>query len=89
MASRLVGLIVLGAVASVAACVDVPEGIRANFAAPAPQERSNYRPGEHGVARPSENAAPPAAKAAAAAGDAGPPESAGTTTTTAGEGDSQ
>jgi hypothetical protein len=37
---------------ALAACVDVPDNIRAQFAAPAPNERSNYRPGAHGTAPP-------------------------------------
>ena len=32
-----------------AACVDVPDGIRAQFAGPGAQDRSNYRPGQHGA----------------------------------------
>jgi len=41
--------LVAGALVLVAACVDVPDGIRAQFAGPGPQDRSNYRPGNHGV----------------------------------------
>jgi hypothetical protein len=44
--------------AAAAGCVEVPDGIRAQFAGPGPQDRSNYRPGQHG-AEP-----PPVAKAA-------------------------
>jgi hypothetical protein len=36
------------------ACVDVPSGIRAQFAGPAAGDRSNYRPGRHGSALPPE-----------------------------------
>jgi hypothetical protein len=52
-------------------CVEVPDTIRAQFAGPGPQDRTNYRPGNHG-AEP-----PPVAKAAKAA----------TTTTTSAETD--
>jgi hypothetical protein len=36
----------------VTACVDVPSGIKANFAEPGPNDRTNYRPGVHGSAQP-------------------------------------
>ncbi|MBN9161411.1 MAG: hypothetical protein J0I07_10635 [Myxococcales bacterium] len=48
-----------------AGCVDVPDGIRAEFAGPGAADRSNYRPGRHGSAPPVED--PPAPKAAATA----------------------
>ena len=58
----LVASVLLGVAAG---CVDVPSGIKANFAAPEPQERSNYRRGAHGAALPTEEpAAAPEAKAA-------------------------
>jgi hypothetical protein len=67
--TRLAALVAL---ASVAACVHVPDTIRAEFAAPGPADRSNFRPGLHGAAPPNEE--PPAAKAAEpAAADAGAP----------------
>jgi len=49
-----------------AACVDVPDGIRAQFAGPGAADRSNYRPGTHGSAQAvEESPAPKAAEAAA------------------------
>jgi hypothetical protein len=30
-------------------CVEVPDTVRAQFAGPGPQDRTNYRPGNHGV----------------------------------------
>ena len=45
-------LSVLLACLVVAACVDVPASIHAQFAAPGAADRSNYRPGRHGEARP-------------------------------------
>lgn len=48
-----------------AACVDVPDSVRAQFAGPGAADRSNYRPGNHGSAPPVEE--PPAPKAAEAA----------------------
>ena len=56
------------------ACVDVPAGIKANFAEPGPEDRSNYRPGAHGAARPTEEPPPVVAKDANA--DAAPLETA-------------
>ena len=50
---------------AVAACVDVPDGVRAQFAGPGAADRSNYRPGTHGSALPAEE--PPAPKTAEAA----------------------
>src|SRR5262245_41993342 len=41
-------------IVATAACVDVPDGIRAEFAAAGPADRSNYRPGRHGSALPVE-----------------------------------
>lgn len=38
--------------AAIAGCVEVPDGIRAQFAGPGPQDRSNYRPGQHGAEPP-------------------------------------
>jgi len=38
--------------AAAAGCVEVPDNIRAHFAQPGPAERTNYRPGNHGTARP-------------------------------------
>lgn len=45
-----------------AACVDVPDAVRAEFAGPGAADRSNYRPGRHGSAVPVED--PPSPKAA-------------------------
>ena len=50
---------------AIAACVDVPDSVRAQFAAPGAADRTNYRPGSHGSALPIED--PPAPKAAEAA----------------------
>ena len=47
---------------AVAACVDVPDSVRAEFAGPGAADRSNYRHGQHGSARPVDE--PPVAKAA-------------------------
>jgi hypothetical protein len=55
-----------------AACVEVPDGIRAQFAGPGPQDRSNFRPGRHGEARPAEDAPATAGPAPKEAGDAAP-----------------
>ena len=52
------------------ACVDVPAGIKANFAEPGPNDRSNFRPGNHGTAQPPAEVPAPTAKAAEV--DAGP-----------------
>jgi len=57
-----------------AACVDVPDSVRAEFAGPGAADRSNFRPGQHGSAPPAEE--PPVEKAApvavtGAANDAG------------------
>jgi hypothetical protein len=66
------------ALAALAGCVDVPDSIRAQFAAPSAQERTNYRPGRHGSAQPLKDPAEPTMKAASNDADAG----AGMTTTT-------
>ena len=50
---------------AIAACVDVPDSVRAQFAGPGAADRSNFRPGNHGSALPVEE--PPASKAAEAA----------------------
>jgi hypothetical protein len=34
----------------IVACVDVPDNMRAQFAGPTPDDRTNYRPGHHGMA---------------------------------------
>ncbi len=39
-----------------AACIEVPDKIRAHFAEPRADERSNYRKGPHGTAPPNEDA---------------------------------
>ena len=43
---------VLVLAAAAVGCVEVPDNIRAHFAGPGPAERTNYRPGNHGSARP-------------------------------------
>ena len=42
----VLGLLVFG----VAACVEVPDTMRAEFAGPGPNDRTNYKPGPHGAA---------------------------------------
>lgn len=49
-----------------AACIEVPNSIRAQFAGPGPVDRSNYRPGNHGSAPPVEEPSPVAQAAQAA-----------------------
>ncbi len=51
-----------------AACVEIPPNIHAQFAGPRPEDRSNYRPGQHGAARPAEEL-----DVASAPADAGAP----------------
>ena len=46
-----------------AGCVEVPSTIKADFAPPGASDRSNYRPGAHGAARPVEDATPKLAAA--------------------------
>jgi hypothetical protein len=46
----LVAFLVLGA--GGAACVEVPQAIRTEFTGPSPSDRSNFRAGAHGTARP-------------------------------------
>jgi hypothetical protein len=55
-------MVLAGFVLAAGACVDVPDGVRAQFAAAGAAERSNFRPGRHGTASPLED--PPAPKAA-------------------------
>ena len=43
---------------ALAGCVDVPDSIRAQFAGPSPQDRSNYRQGRHGEPPPVAKSAP-------------------------------
>lgn len=62
---------VLLAVLAAAACIDVPDSMRAQFAPAGPNDRSNYRPGTHGSALPLVEA-PPAVGVDAAAPDAAP-----------------
>lgn len=59
-------------VLAAAACVDVPDSVRAQFAGPGAADRTNYRPGNHGSAPPVEE--PPAPKAAEAAVSGAPLE---------------
>ena len=69
MLCRSWGLIAFASIATIVGCVEVPDTVRAQFAGPGPQDRTNYRPGNHG-AEP-----PPVAKAS--------PEASTTTTTSA------
>ncbi|MBX3217678.1 MAG: hypothetical protein KF850_36940 [Labilithrix sp.] len=79
MRRSLLAIVLLAA----AGCVDVPDNVRAQFAGPGANDRSNYRPGRHGSAPPVEDApAPkaaetpsaPAEEAPRASGDAGDAE---------------
>jgi hypothetical protein len=71
MVCRSWGIAALVFVAGVVGCVEVPDNIRAQFAGPSTQDRTNYRPGNHGT-EPA-----PVAKAAPS------PEASTTTTTSA------
>lgn len=42
------------AIIACAACVDIPDGMRAQFAPAGPNERTNYVPGRHGSAPPND-----------------------------------
>lgn len=42
--------IALVGLAPLVGCVNIPDNVRAEFRAPDPQERSNFRPGAHGRA---------------------------------------
>lgn len=53
MRRSFLAIFLLGA----AACIDIPDGVHAQFAAPSPEDRSNYRPGHHGSAPPVETPA--------------------------------
>ncbi len=55
------------ALAIVTGCVEVPQSIKTDFAPPGANDRTNYRPGTHGAARPAEDATPKLATV-----DAGP-----------------
>ncbi len=55
----LAALTVLASVTS--ACVDVPTGVRAEFAPAGPGDRTNYRPGMHGTAPADSDAGGPLA----------------------------
>jgi hypothetical protein len=74
----VVAVFACAACAALVACVDVPDGVRAQFAEVAPQERSNYRPGAHGVAAANVD---PADLVVVAATDAGAAPIASSTTT--------
>ena len=68
-------LLLTAACASVAlaACVEVPDNVRAHFADPREGEPNNFRKGPHGSAKPAEEEpAAPAPKAAASEADAAP-----------------
>lgn len=60
----------------VAACVRVPDSIKAEFRAAEPDERSNYQPGLHGQAPPADASDPWSRWVAAQASDAGVAEAA-------------
>jgi hypothetical protein len=49
MVCRSWGIAALVIVAGVVGCVEVPDNIRAQFAGPGAQDRTNYRPGNHGA----------------------------------------
>lgn len=68
MRRSLIAIVVL----ATAACVDVPDAIRAEFAGPGPADRTNYRPGRHGSAPPVEDAPEPKAATPSASDDAAP-----------------
>jgi hypothetical protein len=63
--------LLLAVVAALAACVEVPDTIRTQFAAPEPGERSNYRPGAHGTAPPVDDGDAAPASAAHPTSDGG------------------
>ena len=64
--------LLLSAAGAGAACVEVPDNIRAHFADPRAGEPNNFRKGPHGTARRAEDEpAAPAAKASESASDAG------------------
>ena len=70
---RMTAIALVG-LAPLVGCVNIPDNVRAEFRAPDPQERSNFRPGPHGRA-PGRDAeglviAPPSSDAGAL-GDAG------------------
>lgn len=62
------------AAAAAAGCVDVPANVRAQFAGPTAEDRSNYRRGRHGSAAPVEAPAEPKEAAEAGAPSAPSPE---------------
>lgn len=69
--------IALVGLAPLVGCVNIPDNVRAEFRAPDPQERSNFRPGAHGRA-PGRDAeglviAPPSSDAGALGDAAGTP----------------
>lgn len=74
-ASGRLALAAMLVVAAPIGCVDVPASMRAQFAGPGPQDRSNYRPGRHGAAPPVDEPAPETAAAPAEA-EAGAPSAA-------------
>lgn len=46
---RMTAIALVG-LAPLLGCVNIPDNVRAEFRAPDPQERSNFRPGAHGRA---------------------------------------
>lgn len=74
MLCRSSGLFAIVTILGIVGCVEVPDTVRAQFAGPGPQDRSNYRPGNHG-AEPA-----PVAKTA-------PTSTASTTSTTSADAD--
>ena len=73
MVCRSWGLFAFVLLLGLVGCVEVPDTVRAHFAGPGPQDRTNYRPGNHGTEPP------PVAKAA--------PTTTSTTTTTSADAD--
>jgi hypothetical protein len=52
MVCRSWGIAAFGLVALAVGCVEVPDTVRAHFAGPGPNDRTNYRPGNHGAEPP-------------------------------------
>lgn len=72
MPRRISAFFVFVVLAGAAACIDVPDSMKAQFAPAGPNERTNYRPGNHGMAPPAAAdvpVSPPDAGADAAALD--------------------
>lgn len=65
MLCRSWGLFAFALIVTIAGCVEVPDTVRAHFAGPGPQDRTNYRPGTHGAEPPPVAKASPASTTAA------------------------